>query len=158
MPLLIEVPDEVVLDPDMMSLGQVFRAFGGTNVPGVGCVIYHFDPNGENKFTPDAYATCKINGCRMISGEFYTIVPASKLAELVPVGFPESSKDGVQRTWDDYVPFKWLLPDGTYLLRCLHFAPGETSSVNGLLDEWRILWEAEFGTLLTKPQGIGLIP
>ena len=154
MPLLVKIPDNLVMKQDFFDLGQTFMAFGGKNKEGSGNVEYQFSVAGEMKFDELAYSLCESGeGITLDSGSFYAKKPTSEMSDPVPLGWPEGStgEENEPVSFADYFLQTYDLGDGNTLIKVAY-------KYHGLSDENRLLYQETLGTLLVKSAGEALVP
>ena len=147
----------VLMEDYLLDGGKIGRAADNDR-------LLPFDDAGELTFTQDRYeALDAVDNIRFERGHFYAVLPASQIDNLVPVGFPDSKytvEEGVEhrRQYQEYFPWNWELPDGTFLVRMVHAPEYNTMVGDGLSDENRLIFQEEIGTLLVRSEGEKLKP
>jgi len=153
--MIIKATPEQVVSPGILSLVQKYVFMTGGHFFSEGRANYPFSPEGEMMFTRADLDTCVAQGVEVDNLTCFITLP--DITSEVPVAFPDSAKgSGGQRTWGDYAPFHWKLPDGTYLVRCVHTKEGETSG-DGISYSELLIWD-NFMPVLVKAEGVKLIP
>ncbi len=158
MALTVKIPVADVELPKADALSHSFRSHGGTNRMVGDEVVFPFDNTGEMLFSPEAYAL--VNDCNWVAegGMFYHIFLVGDIDLPVPIAWPESTvtdQEGIESTltFQEYFnpTSQYPLADGTTLCRIV-------KGTNGLNDADRKTYQADLGVLLTKGEGVPLIP
>ena len=163
MALTVIVPKADVLDPAKPAdaLGHVFRSLGGRNRSEGDEVLYLFSNNGENYFSPQAYADCNTHGWKCEDGMFYHVFTEALKDNLVPVDWPNSKDaEGKRIAYEDYFrkDTQYDLGDGTWLFR-IQVGNQALTDVDRFIFQGTLCGgDGEPAQFLVKDEGLALIP